>query len=162
MKLFGATMQSPLPPFYTVASHFCVAFFTLDFTFYWAHRWFHTPVMYRLFHKKHHEYKWTIGFAAEWAHPVEHILANQATMAIAMVLLGAHGFTWFVWLTWRLIDTYIHHSGFDFPLIGDGGVHDFHHTNNVGSYSSDFMDSIFGTNTQWLAKLAKEDVNKQK
>ncbi len=41
--------------------------------FYWTHRILHHPVMYKRFHKQHHEYTGTIGFAAEHAHPFEQV-----------------------------------------------------------------------------------------
>lgn len=51
-----------------------------DTLFYWSHRLFHHPAIYKYIHKKHHEvlfnhlltskFKTTIGIAAEYAHPV--------------------------------------------------------------------------------------------
>jgi sterol desaturase/sphingolipid hydroxylase (fatty acid hydroxylase superfamily) len=96
----------------------------------------------------------TIGFAAEWAHPLEHILANQLTMTVAMALMGVHGFTWLCWLAFRLWDTFQHHSGYSLPWMSQLGteVHDFHHTTNVGNFASEFMDCLFGTNELWVQK----------
>ncbi len=45
----------------------------LDTTFYWSHRALHHPALYKHFHKQHHEYKGTIGFAAEYASTVEQV-----------------------------------------------------------------------------------------
>lgn len=152
----GGTMAGPLPSWWTLVWQLLIALIVLDFVFYWVHRWFHIPYLYQKFHKKHHEYKWTIGFAAEWAHPVEHLLANQSSMAIAMIFMGVHGFTWFVWLAYRLWDTFQGHSGYAFPFYcRQTQFHDFHHTNNVGNYASEFMDTLFGTNKLWALKRRK-------
>ena len=45
----------------------------LDTSFYWSHRLLHHPRLYKHFHKQHHEYRGTIGFAAEYAHFVEQV-----------------------------------------------------------------------------------------
>ena len=39
----------------------------LEVAFYWSHRALHHPALYKHLHKQHHEYKGTIGFAAEYA-----------------------------------------------------------------------------------------------
>ena len=60
---------SPLPPFHQLHFLFLGANFTNEFLFYWLHRVCHTfPILYQNIHKQHHEYKETIGFAAEYAH----------------------------------------------------------------------------------------------
>jgi hypothetical protein len=46
MKYRGATMDGPLPSFTAMCLQFVIAMLFLDFSFYWAHRWFHTPYMY--------------------------------------------------------------------------------------------------------------------
>ena len=52
------------------------------------------------------------------------------------VFCGFHVLTWWVWLAWRLFETYEGHSGYAFPwLHADVTVyHDFHHTMNKGNY----------------------------
>lgn len=43
----------------------------LSALFYLTHRSLHHKSLYARFHKQHHEYTGTIGFAAEYAHPFE-------------------------------------------------------------------------------------------
>jgi len=49
---------------------------SLSAVFYWAHRVLHHRRIYKYIHKQHHEFKATVGIAAEYAHPVESLLAN--------------------------------------------------------------------------------------
>ncbi len=87
----------------------CLVF--LDAAFYWSHRLLHHPAMYKHFHKQHHEYKGTIGFAAEYASPVEQVVSNYLSTVGMVVYLGVHPLFWLVWLAYRLLQTYETHSG---------------------------------------------------
>ena len=48
----------------------------LEPAFYFAHRALHHPALYARFHKQHHEYKGSVGFAAEYATLVEQVCAR--------------------------------------------------------------------------------------
>jgi sterol desaturase/sphingolipid hydroxylase (fatty acid hydroxylase superfamily) len=110
-----------------------------------SHRLLHAvPSLYRLIHKQHHQYRGSIGFAAECAHPIEQIVSNQFPTAGGAMLFGFHPLVWLVWLTWRLLQTYESHSGLEIPLpapfcwmaITDPHAvrwHDDHHSINTGS-----------------------------
>lgn len=58
---------SDLPNFWTGFGYIVLYFLWADFWFYWMHRLFHTPMLYRHFHKQHHEFKVTIGVVANYA-----------------------------------------------------------------------------------------------
>lgn len=57
-KAFGMpALRTPLPPPGTVAAQWLVALVVNDTAFYWTHRVMHHRLLYRRFHKKHHEFK---------------------------------------------------------------------------------------------------------
>ena len=85
----------------------------LECTFYWSHRLLHHPSVYKSWHKQHHEYRGSIGFAAEYAHFVEQVVSNYLSSAGLIIVLGAHPLVWLVWLAYRLCQTYETHSGYE-------------------------------------------------
>jgi sterol desaturase/sphingolipid hydroxylase (fatty acid hydroxylase superfamily) len=62
---------SPLPSLIKMAVQYSFASIFNKFVFAIAHRIFHHGPLYRMFHKKHHEFVGTVAMAAENAHPVE-------------------------------------------------------------------------------------------
>lgn len=167
---------------YSVAAllpHFMLANVVNEVGFYTAHGALHSnPTLYRVFHKKHHMYIGTIGIAAEYASPLEEVLAN-AIPTIAYFAAMFFAFTrpeaanspfvttaraWPLFMTWmwaRLWETYETHSGYCFAesSLGKMGLlhghrtrfHDFHHTHNVSNYGSGlFMDAILNTMDPYL------------
>lgn len=171
-KLFGTpAMNEPLPGFSKLFIQFFLCNLANMTGFYWAHRLCHeSKWMYANIHKQHHEYSGSIGFAAEYAHPLEQILANQAPSTIGALVQGVHFSTFMVWLMWRLENTYEGHSGYCFSgswldSIGllnapEAAYHDFHHTKNKGNYGSgEFLwDYFCGTSHGWYeSELSKYD-----
>ena len=73
--------------------------------------------------------------------------------------MGAHPLFLFVWLLYRLEETYEGHSGYAFyntflHKIGlthaDAALfHDFHHSRNIGNYGMKEADVLFGTDKGW-------------
>merc|ERR1711920_941959 len=115
------------------------------FGFYFAHRMLHSASLYARFHKQHHEWKGTVSYAAENAHPVEQILANIIPTFGGCLLVGAHPWTFAVWVVERLRESYENHSGYAFrihPVLEflnitnptSAAEHDFHHTHNSGNF----------------------------
>ncbi|OMJ82874.1 hypothetical protein SteCoe_16342 [Stentor coeruleus] len=150
---------------------FCSVMFFLiveDFSFYWGHRLFHTPWMYKKFHKKHHEYKISIGLASSYAHPVEFLFGNLLPVGLGPMILGpkCHIFAWFIWAIIRTFETVDGHSGYDFPwspfrmipFSAGAAYHGYHHSHNVGNFGSflTFWDSLCGTNKSYLGFSAKK------
>ena len=106
-KYFGSPdYRSQLPPTPQLFCYFLFAFVFNDFFFYWAHRTVHSTVLYKWIHKQHHEYKGTIGFAAEYASPLEQVFANQLPTIGGCLLSGAHLCVLLVWLAARMEETY--------------------------------------------------------
>jgi len=157
-----------LPDPFTIFRHLALAAAFNEITFYFGHRIFHeVPWLYRSVHKQHHQFVGTIGFAAEYAHPVEQILCNQGPTVGYCFYMAVHPLIWFVWLAWRLINTYETHSGFCFrgswpqKYLGLTNSltcehHDFHHTVNKGAYGSVRMDWLFGSLDSFLLRETRE------
>eukprot|EP01147_Barroeca_monosierra_P009182 gene9182-1473_t len=93
-------------PFLPMVLRVSLAVLLNDALFYWSHRLLHHPHLYARFHKQHHEYKGTIGFAAEYASPLEQLLSNQIPSVLGALLSGMSTAEWLVYLFWRLWRTY--------------------------------------------------------
>jgi sterol desaturase/sphingolipid hydroxylase (fatty acid hydroxylase superfamily) len=122
-----------------------------DFLFYWAHRFFHHPLLYKKIHKIHHEFVTPTAIAALYAHPLEFIIANSLPVMAGPFLLCALGLpvhigTLWLWLVIRVLETLDGHSGYDFrlwfphKLIYGAGArpHDAHHSKFNGNFASFF------------------------
>lgn len=110
---FGTSLvPEQLPSWSTLAYQVAISQQIVEAGFYWTHRLLHTKLLYKRFHKQHHEYKGTIGFAAEHAHPVEALLSNQLPTVLGPLLMGMHLHAWVCFLAWRLWRTYETHSGY--------------------------------------------------
>uniref|UniRef100_A0A7S3IH95 Fatty acid hydroxylase domain-containing protein n=1 Tax=Strombidium inclinatum TaxID=197538 RepID=A0A7S3IH95_9SPIT len=142
---------------------FCI--FVEDTLFHHAHKLFHVKhkylPLYQWVHKRHHEFKMPVSISAQYAHPVEHIFANILPTLAGPLILGKHLHFWMIisWGVVRMMDTHEGHSGYDFPWsifrlipFGTGpAYHDFHHSANVGNYSSftSVWDTFWDTNTEF-------------
>merc|ERR1711943_41191 len=93
---------------------FAMSILLNDVAFYVAHRTIHHKRLYSWIHKQHHSYTGSVGFAAEYAHPIEQVFANQLPSVAGCLFFGAHPLIFFVWLGGRLQQTYEGHSGFCF------------------------------------------------
>eukprot|EP00946_MAST-07B_sp_MAST-7B-sp1_P004491 g4491.t1 len=111
------SLTEPLPAsFARLCVGFATAHFVNDVGFYWSHRAVHHPSLYKHIHKQHHAYTGSIGFAAEYASPLESIISNALPTIGGMLFFGCHGsaLLFLVWLAVRLQQTYEAHSGFCF------------------------------------------------
>lgn len=129
-----------------------------DFAFHFTHRFLHWKVIYPYIHKVHHTYVTTVGIAAEYSHPIEFIIGAAFPGAVGSMILGKnmHYSTVLLWTIVRVCETLDGHCGYEFswspyrliPFSTSASYHDFHHSHNVGNYSSffSFWDTIFGQN----------------
>ncbi len=142
---------SEMPEIWVIALQVLVFMVIEDFLFYWAHRIFHRPALYKKIHKIHHEFVTPTAIAALYAHPWEFILANSLPVMAGPFLLCALGMpvhigTLWLWLFVRVLETLDGHSGYDFrfwfphKLVYGAGArpHDAHHSKFNGNFASFF------------------------
>lgn len=60
-----------------------------DYATYWMHRIYHTPFLYKNFHKLHHKYKHPTAFSVTAIHPVESS-SIQCVYALPLFLWPTH------------------------------------------------------------------------
>lgn len=132
-----------------------------DFTFHCSHRFLHWKKIYPYIHKVHHEYVNVCSLASEHAHPLEYIVGNMLPVFMGPIILGKHChiISFFAWGTVRLTETKDSHSGYEFsfspfrliPFSANSMYHEFHHSRNVGNYSTFFSiwDTVFGCNKDY-------------
>ena len=133
-----------------------------DMSFYWLHRLLHHPKLYSKIHKIHHQFYSPISFSAEYSHPIEFVASNILPTMLGPLILGSHMHlaTLSFWLIMRVFETIDRHCGYEFswspyrllPFSGSSEYHHFHHSHNVGNYSSFFYywDTLCGTNTSYF------------
>ena len=136
--------------------------------FYWGHRLFHTPWLYKTFHKQHHEYEVTVSIAAIYNHPLDYMLTNIIPALLGQVFLGkVHVITVYFWGFYTATFANFLHCGYNMPWYPWGifplglaiDYHDYHHSTNVGNYGaiSIFWDTICGTNHNYYKSKSKLD-----
>lgn len=148
--------------------HLIVCMIVEDFCFYWSHRTLHSKFLYKHIHKKHHEFVVPVSIASHYAHPLEFIFGNVLPYGMGPLILGTkmHFFTRICWGILRLTETANGHSGYEFPwapftlmpFSGSAQYHGYHHTTNLGNYSTFFTvwDTVFGTNKHYLKYMANK------
>lgn len=142
----GCSFGPELPSFQWVL--FEIAIFTLveEVGFYYSHRLFHHPRIYRFVHKIHHEWTAPIGVVAIYAHPLEHLCSNLCPIVLGPLLMGSHIATAWMWFALAIMTTVNTHSGYHLPFMPSPEAHDFHHlkfTQNYGVLG--VLDRLHGT-----------------
>lgn len=109
-----------------------------------------------------------MSIATEYCHPIEFALGNLLPSAIGPLILGPkmHVVTVFCWYMVIVGESIDGHCGYDFsfspyrliPLSGSAEYHDYHHSRNVGNYSSFFSlwDTVFGTNRAYFTEMEQK------
>lgn len=78
---------SALPNWKDQVLHLAIAHLFQDLLFYITHRAFHSNALYWI-HKQHHSYAGTMSISAEYAHPIEVLVANIFPTLGGLPLLG--------------------------------------------------------------------------
>ena len=98
-----------------------------DFVFYHGHKLLHHRSIYKYIHKKHHEWQAPIAAAAEYAHPIEHVITGLFSASVGLIITAAPIPVMWLWFTWLGFQVQNDHSGYHFPLMFSPEFHDYHH-----------------------------------
>ena len=156
-----------LPDPFTFVAMLSFMMITEDLAFYIFHRLAHWRVIYPYFHKHHHSFVTTVSIGAEHFHPFDYLIGVLLPGTIGPNLLGnqLHAVTYMAWILVRTGEGVDGHSGYEFPwspyrlipFAASASYHDYHHTHNVGNYSSflTIWDCIFGNNSHYVEQRAE-------
>lgn len=172
VRMGNSLMRTDLesyPSALEILSHLVFFMLAEDTTFYWGHRLCHSGFMYKYIHKKHHEFKTTVGLSSTYTNHFEFAFFNVVPCGVGPAILGSrvHIITNYIWTIIRIVETSDGHSGYDFPwspfrimpLSGSASHHDFHHSHVNGNYSSFFTiwDRICGTDKSFKKFCEKKE-----
>lgn len=147
-------IERTLPSVPEIVRDFALSLLIREALFYYGHRLLHHRILYARIHKLHHRFTAPVALAAQYAHPIEHLCANILPITLPPMLLGSHILTFWIFLSYELINTALVHSGYDF-LSGIAKMHDLHHEKfNLNYGSIGLLDWFHGTN-----QLHKKAVN---
>ncbi|KAE8150786.1 fatty acid hydroxylase superfamily-domain-containing protein [Aspergillus avenaceus] len=139
------TITPTLPSALEITRDFAISLLLREALFYYSHRFLHRPYFYVRIHKQHHRFTAPIALAAQFAHPLEQILANALPISLPPQILGSHIITFWIFLAYELFTTATVHSGYDF-FQNKAKMHDLHHEKfNLNYGSIGLLDWVHGT-----------------
>lgn len=156
-------MDPRLPSLKTLIIDFLFGMAASEVMFYYVHRALHHPSIYVYIHKMHHKYTAPISFAAEYAHPIEHFIANVLLIVLPLTLKGTHFLSLMAFSVFEFYQAAADHSGYDFFKLPSASIYDLHHEKFRVNYSTlEIMDRIHGTDIVVWDRSSQQDVRKFK
>lgn len=143
----GFRISPQLPSLVSFLRDFAASMLIREAMFYYSHRILHMPRFYGPIHKKHHKFTAPMAFTAQYAHPIEHLIANISPIFVPSLILRSHIVVYWAFLGAELFETSTVHSGYDF-FHGAARKHDVHHEKfrlNFGVLG--VLDWLHGTDT---------------
>ncbi|KAJ5780355.1 hypothetical protein N7457_005515 [Penicillium paradoxum] len=138
-------IESSLPTLAEILRDVFLSLLMREVMFYYSHRILHTPSLYARIHKKHHRFTAPIALAAQFAHPIEQIVANALPVSLPPQLLRSHIVSFWVFLAYELFNMSTVHSGYDF-FHNKAKMHDLHHEKfNLNYGTLGLLDWVHGT-----------------
>lgn len=123
-------------------TNFILWLIVTDFWFYFLHRLFHTKQLYR-FHKVHHDYSYTFGMGAIYAHPIDFIVTNLFPVSFPIFWFNIPYYhTTIITIFSTCYTIIISHGGFK---INAGKGHLIHHVKRRYNYGLLIFDRLLGT-----------------
>uniref|UniRef100_A0A3B3YNA9 Fatty acid hydroxylase domain-containing protein n=1 Tax=Poecilia mexicana TaxID=48701 RepID=A0A3B3YNA9_9TELE len=81
----GRPCGPELPTFHRGLMELALFSMLEEILFYYSHRLFHHPSLYKHFHKQHHEWTAPIGVVSIYAHPLEHVVQPPFFLRLLLV-----------------------------------------------------------------------------
>lgn len=128
-----------------------------DVCFYLVHRVVHTPAMYQIFHKKHHEFKYSMALAHHYMTYKEALLFALPQALPPLMLIPffgkMHVLSMWCGMLFTQTSAILGHAGWNFIKLPEwmpffrAAYHDFHHIDYSVNFGAnfEFTDAVFGT-----------------
>jgi len=152
VRQFGVH-AGPLPPWYLIVVQILIFLYVDDFLTYWVHRALHSGWLLKNVHSIHHRVSHPSAMDNSYFHWAEFLML-MSTGQVAPLLMGAHIYVIWIWLTIRIWQSVVGHCGYSFPwdpvrlvpLYEGGDYHYYHHLDARGNISGilPYLDRIWG------------------
>jgi len=143
-----------------------------DVCFYLMHRVVHRPGLYQFFHKKHHEFKYSMAMAHHYMEFHEALMFALPQALPPMMLIPffgrMHVLSMWCGMFFTQLGAILGHAGWNFVPLPEWmpffrpGYHDLHHVDYSVNFGAnfEFTDKLFGTFVRAPLASAKEVVQR--
>ena len=115
-----------------------------DFWFYFLHRLFHQKLLYK-YHAVHHNYNYTFGIGAIYAHPIDFLVTNIFPVSFPIFWLSIpYKHTTIITIFSTCYTTIISHGGFK---VNASKGHLIHHVKRKHNYGLIIFDRLLNTHS---------------